>query len=204
MSSVSPFAAALFVGGRSTRMGQDKAGLEWKGRSFLDLQLETLRALAPAKLFLSTREEGVAAPSGVEVVPDREPYVDRGPLGGLYAVLARAEEAGLSHVLALAIDMPRMTPEWLRKLVEAGGGGRAGVMPEISGGRLEPLAALWPVALLPQVWESLEGNDASLHRVARRGIDDENLIPLPVPAEDEGLFLNVNRKSDWEGLDALS
>ncbi|SDT95496.1 molybdopterin-guanine dinucleotide biosynthesis protein A [Verrucomicrobium sp. GAS474] len=206
------YAAALFVGGRSTRMGEDKAGLAWRGRTFLDLQLGTLRSLdpAPARLFLSTRERGEPPAPDVEVVPDLPSHLDRGPLGGLLAALTRAEAAGLPFLLALAIDMPRMTAAWLRPLLlQAQAQAQAqtqqgpGVIPELAGGRLEPLAALWPVALLPEIGEQLAGHDAALHRLARRGIETGKLVPLPVRAEDEGLFLNVNRKSDWESLENL-
>jgi len=191
---MAPFAAALFAGGRSTRMGEDKATLAWRGRTLLERQLDTLRALRPARLFLSVRE-AVPAPDDVTVVPD-PPQIDCGPLGGLLATLERCEVAGLPRLLVLAVDMPRMTADRLRLLLDQSEG--MGAIPELEGGRLEPLAALWPTSLLPEVRAHLAGPDSSFHRLARCGIESEKLRSLPVPPEEEGFFLNVNRKSDWE------
>jgi molybdopterin-guanine dinucleotide biosynthesis protein A len=52
-----PFAAALLAGGKSRRMGRDKALLpvEWEGASvpLWERQLSILKALAPAELVIS-------------------------------------------------------------------------------------------------------------------------------------------------------
>ncbi len=193
-----PFAAALFVGGRSTRMGEDKAALAWRGRTLLDRQLDTLRALHPARLFLSVRgPDFPSVPDDVVVVPDPA-QTDCGPLGGLLATLERCEAEGVPRLLVLAVDMPRMTADRLRLLLDQSEGG--GAIPELEGGRLEPLAALWPASLLPEVRAHLAGPDTSFHRLARCGIEAGKLRALPVPPEEEGFFLNVNRKSDWDAF----
>jgi len=201
-ASTDSFCAAVVAGGLSTRMGEDKASLRWQGATFLDHRLAVLRALspAPAALYLSVREAKAAPAPDVEVVPDLPPYAERGPLGGLFALLSRAAAAGHARLLVLAVDMPRMTPEWLSAFVAHPGG----AVPELSGGCLEPLAALWPTALLPEVRAALDGPDASLHRLARAAIEQGRLAAVPVPGADEGLFLNVNRKSDLEALNTLT
>jgi len=51
------FAAVLLCGGRSTRMGRDKAFLDWDGRPLWQVQLEKLQQLAPQRLLISCREE---------------------------------------------------------------------------------------------------------------------------------------------------
>ena len=50
-----PFAAALLAGGRSLRMGRDKARLPWGGEPLWRHQWRTLAALEPSSLLLSCR-----------------------------------------------------------------------------------------------------------------------------------------------------
>ena len=45
--------AVLLAGGRSSRMGQDKAFLEIAGQMLWRRQIETLRALSPEQLMIS-------------------------------------------------------------------------------------------------------------------------------------------------------
>src|SRR5688500_16588132 len=93
------FAAVLLAGGRSTRMGFDKATLVIDGQPLWQRQLATLRALHPHELFISGRLDGPYGGAGVEIIEDD--VADLGPLGGIASILRRAES---ELVLILAID----------------------------------------------------------------------------------------------------
>jgi len=95
--------AVLFVGGRSRRMGADKATLEIAGEPLWRKQIKLLRELQPQSLCISARERPAWCPLEIEAVLDDPP--SRGPLSGLAAALRRLRT---SHLLALAIDLPRM------------------------------------------------------------------------------------------------
>ena len=180
------FGGALLAGGRSTRMGQDKAGVLFEGRPLWDLQLARLRLLAPCELFISGRPDGPFANAGVEIVPD--PIPDLGPLGGIAAILARATSP---LVLVLAIDLPAMTVDFLTKLVKTG----HAVIPE-NGRRFEPLAAVYPKSALPIAERLLRENDRSLQRFGRELIGGGLAQPLPISEAELSLFRNVNRPED--------
>src|SRR5579864_2470571 len=103
--------AVLFVGGLSRRMGIDKATLEFAGEPLWARQLRQLRELKPDTLWISARSRPPWCPPEIEVILDDPP--SRGPLSGLDAALRRLQT---SHLLALAIDLPRINVELLRKL----------------------------------------------------------------------------------------
>src|SRR5438094_3891549 len=129
--------AVLLAGGESRRMGEDKATLLFHGKPLWQIQLELLRKLDPAEIFVSARTDPAWRPDDVQFVADDSP--SRGPLSGLAASLNLMRG---THLLALAIDMPFMSESYLRSLCLEIEPGR-GVLPKIDN-RAEPLAAIYP------------------------------------------------------------
>src|SRR5207237_4828635 len=129
--------AMLLAGGESRRMGKDKATAFFQGKPLWQIQLNLLRELRLAEIFLSARSDPDWRPADIKFVADEPP--SRGPLSGVAGSLGRIRT---KHLLALAIDMPFMSEKYLRFLcdqIEP----RRGVLPMI-GGRAEPLAAIYP------------------------------------------------------------
>ncbi len=100
----------VLAGGKSTRMGSDKALLEFRGRPLLDRALETLRALTPEVLIVGARSRFDGRGSVVEDV-----FRDRGPLGGIHAALS---VTATDLNLILAVDLPFIGPNELKYLVK--------------------------------------------------------------------------------------
>jgi molybdopterin-guanine dinucleotide biosynthesis protein A len=130
------FSAVILAGGKSSRMGRDKAWLEVDGKSLLGRQIQLVRAIGAHEVFISGRTEVDYAGFDCPVLRDR--LVDVGPLGGIERALT---EASAPLVLVLAVDMPRMTPQFLRELLLRSDDG-VGVIPRVNG-EIEPLAAFY-------------------------------------------------------------
>lgn len=184
-----PFAAAILAGGQSSRLGADKAFLQWAGRRLLDRQLELLRALGPVGIIISGRPAVDYAVAGVRVVFDAVP--GQGPLGGLATVL---ETITSPHVVLVAVDLPAMTPEFLQGLLAQCTAG-VGVVPRTAAG-WEPLAAVYPREILSLVRLHLERREFAMHRLVAAGIAAGLLVQAPVSAADAGVFRNVNTPED--------
>jgi molybdopterin-guanine dinucleotide biosynthesis protein A len=88
------------AGGRSSRMGQDKALMPFLGQPLIARVVTRLASVAD-ELIISTNRPGDYAFLGLPLVTDKIP--DRGALGGLYTAL---ETASQSHVAVVACDMP--------------------------------------------------------------------------------------------------
>ena len=125
----------VVAGGRSVRMGRDKALLPWEGAALLDHAIARLRAVCRDVRILSGPEPRYED-RGVPVVVDR--IGDAGPLAGLDAALAAA---GARPVLFLGVDLPFVTPALL-SLVLARVAGADAAVPRV-GGRPEPLCAAY-------------------------------------------------------------
>jgi molybdopterin-guanine dinucleotide biosynthesis protein A len=188
-----PVAAAVIAGGRSSRMGRNKAFLVHDGRRLLDRQLATLREVRPMELLVSGQRGTDYDVPGVRIVLDTGP--DQGPLGGIAALLAASK---IPHLLVLAVDMPHMTTEFLAMLVRQIGPFR-GVVPRAASG-WEPLAAIYPRAILPRVQAHLACGELSICRLVEAGIAAGELAPHEIGASQVRLFANWNRPEDVESL----
>ncbi len=180
------FAAVLLAGGRSTRMGRDKAAVLINGTPLWQLQLDKLRALHPAELYISGRRDGPFAAAGVEIVEDESP--DLGPLGGIAATLARMTSPRL---LVLAIDLPAMTPAFLRSLF-----GESGCLIPQRGDFFEPLAAVYPKAATALAQTALQRTDRSMQRFCRELVAADLAHPQQLAATALPYFRNLNEPRD--------
>jgi molybdopterin-guanine dinucleotide biosynthesis protein A len=102
------FSAVILTGGASSRMGADKATLDWNGLSAVDRLARVARAL------------GAATVMTVGARAFDLPFVEEaggGPVAGLAAGAARLDAGG--RMLALAVDAPTVTPQDLAPLLAA-------------------------------------------------------------------------------------
>jgi molybdopterin-guanine dinucleotide biosynthesis protein A len=179
----------LIAGGGSRRMGRDKATLLVHAKPLWQIQLELLRKLEPTELFVSARTDPVWRPADVQFVADD--LSSRGPLSGLAASLTQMRA---QHLLALAIDMPFMTEEYLTFLCSQIKPGR-GVIAKIDD-RFEPLSAIYPREAVPNIQSALSGEDFSLQTLAGRLSAEGKLRVISVSSPERNLFTNVNEPPD--------
>jgi len=105
----------LLCGGRSARMGSDKAGLVVGGRVLMDYPLRVLREVAD-EVVLACGPQPRYAELGLALALDGP--ADGGPLAGLVAGLEAARERGADWSVVLACDMPRAEARVLRALLQ--------------------------------------------------------------------------------------
>ena len=111
---VQPMSGIILAGGRSSRMGTDKAELMLKGKSLLAWQVQKLRALGVRDVLIS----GDYCLPDTKTVPDELP--GRGPLAGIYFCLRAAAN---DRCLVLSVDTPLVPPSALYHLSQAHKGG---------------------------------------------------------------------------------
>lgn len=196
------FSAALLAGGRSSRMGRDKAFVDWQGRPLWRVQLEKLLALQPAQLFLAAREEQNFAAElsmarldpAVTLVND-PPGEDCGPIGAVERCLQRATDS----LLVLAVDMPLMTADFLRESLLSQTADGRGVVAR-NGDAFEPLAAVYSPSALPFFEEAIAQQSFALQPLVRRLIEADATTIIDLVREDEMLFANANTVESFQRM----
>ena len=181
--------AVLLAGGKSRRMGEDKATIVFRNVPLWQVQIELLRKVSPQEIFISAPSDPPWRPADIEFVPDDQP--SRGPLSGIAAALSRITT---NHLLALAIDMPLMRETYLRSLCEKVERGR-GIVPLIDN-RAEPLAAIYPREALRDLVAALSGSDFSLQSLVGKLVAAGKLQPIQVSEEEKAFFRNLNEPGD--------
>ena len=184
-----PVAAVLLAGGQSRRMGRDKALLPVAdGRLLWQRQLDVLRELRPAELFISgPAREGF--PLDTPLLADDAPGL--GPLAGIAAGLAAARSPLL---VVLAVDLPRMTAEYLRCLLGQclATSPLGGVVPQAHDSSFEPLTAIYPHTALALANEHLRSADRSMQSFVRSLCEDRQMRTRAITASEAHLFANWN------------
>ena len=183
--------AALLAGGKSTRMGQDKAALVVDGRPLWERQLDLLRTTHPAELLISGPPDGPYAGCGIRIVPDV--HAGLGPLSGIAALLSACASEWL---LVLAVDLPAMKPEFLAMLLQETQHYACGVVPVTGSGLIEPLAAVYPKAALPAAERHLAARQLKLADFVEELERCSLMRRLTISPQDAALFANWNRPED--------
>ena len=129
------YSMIVLAGGKSSRMGTDKADLCIGDKSFLELQIEKGRKLGIQDIQVSGYR-GNRCP--VSVTPDRFP--EKGPLGGLESSLRRAKQ---EKCLVLGVDIPLIPVSELENLLSANKKSKSAVTVLKHGDRKEPLIGVY-------------------------------------------------------------
>lgn len=170
----------IMAGGRSARMGRDKALVELGGKTLLQRALDTWRKYGGAvQLSVGTAARAALAPAGVPAVVDR--CQDCGPLGGLHAGLL---ECRTELLLLAAVDCPFVTAELADGLLAAIG--RADACVYTVDGRPQPLFGLYRRTCLAPASEMLAAGEHKMGELLRR----VETVRLPAAAPDP--FRNLN------------
>jgi molybdopterin-guanine dinucleotide biosynthesis protein A len=158
-------------------MGTDKALLPYHGGTLVAAVAREVEAAA-GSVVLVGRPDGF---EGFHAIPDR--YPGEGPLGGILTAL---HHTFADWNLILACDMPRVSAEFLRELLERADGD--GLVPVGPSGRPEPLCAVYHR-------RALSGMEAAFARGVRKvtAAFTEEMRLSPVASG----FQNVNTPEDW-------
>ena len=184
--------AFILAGGKSTRMGTDKAFLEYQGRTLLARALDLARSVASQVRVVGRPEKLAPFAAVVEDV-----FRDCGPLGGIHAALL-ASSTELNVVLA--VDTPRISAAFLQFLIsQARKATEAAVVVPRLDGAWQPLCALYRPEFAVVAENALRAGrnkiDPLFDVVRTRVIELEELEGANFPI---GIFCNLNTPEEWE------
>lgn len=172
-------AGVVLCGGRSSRMGRDKAYLRYRGAPLFEHMRGLLRRAGLENIFLS-------GPGGIaDLLPGL------GPLGGVHTCM-NFLAGKFTHVLFVPVDMPLLTPAQIRHL--ALHDSNADIVQYIE--EIFPLKIMLSARTLLELDRSITEQRRSIRSLIAR-LDADR---LPLAAGDLKLLANINTPRDWQRL----
>jgi molybdopterin-guanine dinucleotide biosynthesis protein A len=198
-------AAIILAGGRSSRMGEDKALSRFGTTTLAENAVARLRAQVGYLAVNANGDPARLAFLGLTVIADDVGGFE-GPLAGVLAGLAWAKRAGFggSHVLTVPVDAPFLPEDLAVRLAAAAP--EAGTAVAASGGHRHPVIAAWSVSLAGAIAEHLSHQGP---RGVGAFIDRYPTVTVPFEAVDAhgtayDPFLNVNTPDELAEAEAIA
>jgi molybdopterin-guanine dinucleotide biosynthesis protein A len=184
--------AFILAGGKSTRMGTDKAFVEYDGRTLLARTLDLARSVTPDVRIVGSAEKFAPFAPVVEDI-----FRDCGPLGGIHAAL-RSSLTELN--VMLAVDTPFVSWAFLQYLI-----GHSRAMPQAivvvpqSEKRRQTLCAVYRREFADVAENALRSGNNRIDRlfdvVETRTITEEE---LNAAGFSSAMFRNLNTPEELE------
>lgn len=176
-------AAVILVGGKSSRMGSDKAHLPLHGKRLADVVADAARASGVTDIYVSGEMDGYVS------LPDKLPHL--GPVGGICSSIPSLA-GNYQAALFIPVDMPLLGSDIVRLLAE-----HRGAACHFEQGPLPcalPLDA-GTLGYAERVWQQLAaGSDMSV----RRFLDGMGAVSLPLPPSLALCLTNTNTPQEWK------
>jgi molybdopterin-guanine dinucleotide biosynthesis protein A len=182
----------VLAGGRSSRMGQDKALLEWKGKPLIAHAINILGQLCE-KVVISANKDDYHF-TACEVWYDE--WAVQAPMTGIYSSLRRSQH---DWIMVLSCDMPLVDPRLFHALLSFSQGYDV-VVPVHDGGFIEPLCGLYSRKALPHLEQNLQRQSYSLQQFI---FSSKSRLMETGPELDffrSDIFFNVNTKDNFDLL----
>ena len=187
----------ILAGGKSSRMGEDKALLEYEGKYFIEKIAEELsffdeKIIARGNNSLLT---GITD-SDWKIIPDI--YPDHGPMGGMHAALKACESDAM---FVVTCDMPLITGELAEKIFEEAekpedGKSYDAVIAVTSDGKYHPLCGVYKKELCQEMEEYLQQDNNRMMAV----LENKCVKYLELNEESSRQLANVNTREEYEKM----
>lgn len=193
MNRAEKYSLLLLAGGKSSRMGKNKAELLYKGKTFVENLIAKAQVLGITNIYLSGYQE---RREDVQIVWDI--YPERGPLGGIHACMKQMKTP---YCLVLPVDVPQIPQEILEELLrfhEKNGNETADEQLPVllkHGDRRENLIGIYPVQMVGFIEDFIRERPASVHGMLDRWGNCCYEVTVP-----KWQIENINTKEAYEEL----
>jgi len=186
--SIAPLYGLILSGGKSSRMGTDKALIYYHGRPQQEFLFDLVHEFCDHTFISLRQEQQDDLPERYDVILDQNEYP--GPLNGILSAHKQHTDAAW---LVIACDLPLMNKETLHLLLNGRDSTKdATALATRASGLPEPLAAIWEPKGLQHAKEYLINATSSCPRKFLLNTETHLIFP-----ENDGVLANANSMEDY-------
>jgi molybdopterin-guanine dinucleotide biosynthesis protein A len=178
----------ILAGGKSTRMGTDKALIKVGDKSLLETVIDNCKTVC--KSIIISSNNPAHGKYGYQVVADE--IKDCGPIGGIYSCLRKSET---EWNFVISVDTPFVTSDFIQFLV--GQTKNCDVVLPVHSGEKEPLIALYNKSGLPEVEKLIELRQFKMHHLIAK-LNAHYVDAFEWVEKTPLLFKNLNNPDDLQ------
>ncbi len=177
----------VLAGGRSSRMGSDKAVIEFEGKKLIEYSLGVMREVAATTIISANNAQ--YSNFAETVISDN--YKDIGPLAGLEACLRISNTRAN---LFAPCDTPFLNVEFLNTILKNIADYDA-VVPISANGKMKPLTGYYSRNILAVIVQQIERGDFKVQNLLKK--IRTNFLPL----ENHRILKNINTPDDLRNIE---
>lgn len=195
----------ILSGGKSSRMGQNKALMKIGNQSLIEIMYGKVKGLF-REILISSNSPHEYSFLNIPIVPDL--VQNKGPIAGIYSGLKSAKN---DRVFFISCDIPLMTPELIKSIV--GFNNKAQIVAPKADGFVQELCAVYSQSLIESIEKILaqaveeEIRDKAQGKrkcLVHRLVDssDSAIIETPesLPGYHASAFMNMNKPEDYNRI----
>jgi molybdenum cofactor guanylyltransferase len=184
----------ILAGGKSLRLGRNKAIQIIEGKSLIQWVIDRLASLSTEIIIATAHGEAIPCSSAVKIKTVADIYPGKGPLAGIYSGLIASSS---SQAIVVGCDTPFLSVGLLEHMTQIRSTFDI-VVPRIKD-KIEPLCAVYSKNCLAPIQKLLEQDERQIRRlfsmVKVRYIEEDEINSF----DPEHLsFFNINSQDDLE------
>jgi len=184
-----PFVGVVLNGGRSVRMGTNKANLLLDGKTLLELSALKLKEASASSILIVGNALIEEFEIEATVIKDRWP--NEGPLGGILTALQFLQGTDLPVVI-VACDFPELDTEEITNLVKHAYLNKDSIIVPRVGGINQWMHACWPISAAEHLHKSFLNGERAPHRA----VGGHEIVVLD--RKKESAYFDVDTPEDFE------
>ena len=185
----------ILAGGKSSRMGQDKAFLKLNGKPFIQHIAEELQKVFTKVIIVSNRIDPYKF---LDLPIYEDVFKNCGPLGGIHSAFIHSR---LDKLFIVSTDLPLINSAGIHYLLS-----RQSLAESIVfsvGDKIQPLFGLYKRTCLPTIENHLKQNQSSVVHL----LEDINALIIPAPASNalniSQTLKNINTPEEYKAISRL-
>ena len=180
--------AIILAGGKSSRMGQDKASMILGGKTLIQHIIDNLSFVFD-EIFISGNHSNYPISKGII----KDVTTQKGPMGGIRSALEFCQE----DIFVCSCDMPFVSSDLIENILQKKVEYRINVVR--FGEKLYPVLGIYPYAVLEALTESIENDDLKMTRF----LEQQNALYIQYDESFKHQFLNINTLENFRNAELI-